>query len=123
MEQIAICVGEKTFTANIYESELSNSFLKELPLSLHLERDERDYFSPLKEKLFGRAEKASTVVRGDIAICNSISVSIFLETISTDSNFSKLGHVRNPDELIRAIRENKGNVTFKFLPVNLEAIA
>lgn len=123
MKQICICAGEKTFLADIYDSSLAKSFMSQLPLTVKMERDEGDWFSPLFEKLLGKAEHASNVVKGDLAICNSISVSIFFEASQPGINYKRLGHVSNPDELKSALHECNGMVTFKKPSVRMGATA
>ena len=117
MMKIAVKTGCKYFEAEIYRNDASKKFLRMLPLSVKLEKDAPGYFSPIAEgeRLTGRIRKHRNFTPGDIAICNGISVSIFVEQFTPKEHFIKVGHIRNPEILESMFEKNEGFVTFDFI--------
>lgn len=122
-EKIKVTVGNQVFFADIYKNDVSNNILKQLPMTVRMEKENSSYFVPLNKRIGGKAESVSQVVNGDIAICNSISVSIFTEAMHVGSSFVSIGHINNPEGLSQELMNSNGVVTFDVDTATLAASA
>lgn len=123
MDKIIVKSGCKTFEAEIYKNEVAVEFLRKLPLTLKLEKDDREYFSPVVPQLYGKEKKHRHFTAGDIAVCNTASVSVFVNQATPKKHFVKVGHICNPEFLEYMIEMNNGFVTFDLLDEPLCASA
>lgn len=123
MERIKISIGNAIYAGEFYDNEVSVNLMKQFPLTLHMENDEKEYFCPMTEKIEGNARATSAIVAGDITVCNSISISIFTSQPVGSTSYVKIGHISNPSGLEESIVKNGGLVTLDFLEESMIAIA
>ena len=123
MRKILVKSGCKTFEAEVYDNRVADEFMERLPISVHFGKDATGYFSPMDEKLYGRAKKDRSFTAGDIAICNNTSLSVFVEQFAPKKHFVKVGHIANPEILDKIIEMNSGEVIFDFFDEKIPAIA
>ena len=123
MRKILISIGDKSFFSDLYENEIAKSVSALFPLNLQLDKVEQEYFSPLAQKLFGKAKESTSIFPGDITVCNSISVGFYTGSPKDGLNTVTIGHISNIEGFTSALAENSNFVTIDFAPADMAAIA
>ena len=115
---IALFIGDKIFFAEFYKNEVSDCVKKMFPLTFQTEKtslNAKDFFAPLPCKITADSKPAQSIITGDILVCNSVSISVCVKNyFTTDSEYTKIAHVKDPHELEDAIKKNKGIIKFDF---------
>jgi hypothetical protein len=111
--KLKITVGDKEFTATLYDNETAQTFISLLPMTINISEMggyEKYYYLP--QNLPGKAENVGTTYEGDLMIWSSNCLVLFCTTRSTSYNYMKLGRIDNTNGLREAL--GSGNVEIKF---------
>ena len=112
--KILITIGNDSYMADFYESDVSKSLMEQFPLTIKMDEHQgQEYFSPLENRPYGESENTDAIVPGDITLCNSSSISIFYNQPAGSVSYVKLGHINNPEGLDSSLSRCEGRVTFE----------
>lgn len=115
MNRINILVGEKTFTAELYDNESAREFAKTLPLTVtmsELNGNEKYYYLP--NSLPPDPSRPGTIHTGDLMLYGSDCVVLFYKDFRTSYSYTPLGHTDDPTGLANALGSGSVQVTFQF---------
>lgn len=113
MNQIKITVGDKNFSAVLYDNEAANAFAEMLPLTLDMsELNGNEKYFYLSEDLPTKSERPDKINSGDIMLYGSSCVVLFYDTFSTSYSYTRLGYIEDTAGLSDAL--GKGGVSIKF---------
>ena len=110
---IEIIVGDKTFSAKLYENNTAKKFAEMLPLTLdmsELNGNEKYYY--LSETLPTNAENPDKINSGDIMLYGSSCLVLFYDSFSTSYSYTKIGYTEDASGLADAL--GNGGVEVKF---------
>lgn len=113
MEKIKITVGDKSFTAVLYDNETADAFAEMLPMTLdmsELNRNEKYFY--LSDNLPAASERPDKINSGDIMLYGSGCVVLFYDTFSTSYSYTRIGYTEDSSGLADAL--GKGGVSVKF---------
>lgn len=112
---IEITVGDRTFSAKLYDNETAEKFAEMLPLTLdmnELNGNEKYYY--LESSLPKNSSvPPSGIHTGDIMLYGSNCLVLFYDSFSTSYSYTPIGCVNDPDELAAALGSENVTVTFK----------
>ncbi len=107
---INIKVGEKIFTATLFDNVTATAFQSMLPLTLTMtELNGNEKYVRLSKDLPTHALNPGTINHGDLMLWGSNTLVVFYKTFSTSFSYTKLGKIDNPNGLAAAL--GSGNIT------------
>ena len=112
--KVNILVGTQSFSADFYDSDIADSLIKQLPMTVSMaETENAEYFVPLSQRINCIDDYSKNIVSGDITVYKRRSLSIFFDCQNSDSEYVTVGHIQNPEGLYRALNKCSGFATFQ----------
>lgn len=114
MLKIEILVGNKTFSATLYDNEAARTLIDMLPLTLNMSElngNEKYYY--LDKSLPTNASRPSGIKTGDIMLYGNSCLVLFYESFSTSYSYTPIGHIDDPTGLAAALGSGSVQVTFR----------
>ena len=111
---IMVKIGDKEFSATLYDNKTAEAFKAMLPLSLNMSElngNEKYYY--LSDSLPTNMEKISTINAGDIMLYTSSCVVLFYETFNTSFSYTKIGRIDDVTGLKEAVGSGSVTITFE----------
>ena len=113
MTEINIIIGNKTFDAEIEDTETGRAFVNRLPMTLNMSElngNEKYYY--LNESLPTNAQHYNTIEAGDLMLYGNSCVVLFYGKAGGYS-YTRLGKLKQTDGLANAVGSGSVNVTFE----------
>lgn len=110
-----ITVGNKTFTAKMYNNETTQAFIKQLPMTVNMsELNGREKYYHLSSNLSAEStETPATINAGEIMCWSSNNLVLFYNTFSNSyGGYIKLGYIEDVSGLASALGTGNVQVTF-----------
>ena len=114
MQNLIIEVGDKTFTATLYDNETVRALTEMLPLTLNMSElngNEKYYY--LDDTLPTNSQRPSGIKEGDIMLYGNSCLVLFYESFSTSYSYTPIGHIDDPSGLAKALGRGSAEVTFR----------
>ena len=114
MQKLIIEVGDKTFTATLYDNETVTALIDMLPLTLNMSElngNEKYYY--LDDTLPTDSKRPSGIKEGDIMLYGNSCLVLFYESFSTSYSYTPIGHIDDPSGLAKALGKGSAEVTFR----------
>ena len=111
-----ITVGNKVFTAKLYDKETTQALLSKLPMTVNMdELNGREKYYRLSENLPAQStETPATINAGEIMCWSSNSLVLFYNTYSNSyGGYVKLGYIEDISDLKEALGKGNVQVTFE----------
>jgi len=108
-------VGERTFTAKLYDNETSRALLAQLPMSINMtELHGQEKYYNLPEDLPANGTEAPSIIHeGDIMRWSTNCLVLFYTTYeNSHSGYAKIGYIEDIDGLKEAVGTGNVQVTF-----------
>ena len=110
---INIKIGDKTFTAKLYDNETAKAFAEMLPITLDMnELHGNEKYYNLQNTLPTDNSDIGEIQNGDIMLYGNNCIVLFYDSFSTNYSYTKIGHIENPTELAETV--GNGNITITF---------
>lgn len=110
---IEITVQDRTFYAELYDSETAEKFAEMLPLTLDMsELNGNEKYFYFSDDLPAKRESPDRINSGDIMLYGSNCLVLFYDSFSTSYSYTPIGHIDDADGLAEAL--GKGGVTVSF---------
>lgn len=113
---IEILIGEKVYTATLYDNETARAFKEQLPLTLdmsELNGNEKYYYLP--QSLPTSSSCPSQINTGDIMLYGSNCLVIFYESFPTSYSYTPIGKIDDPNGLAGALGRGGVRVAFRVM--------
>lgn len=121
MNQIKITVGDKNFSAVLYDNDAANAFAEMLPLTLNMsELNGNEKYFYLSEDLPTSSERPDKINSGDIMLYGSSCAVLFYDTFSTSYSYTRLGYIEDTAGLAAALGKGDAEVKFEKYPDNFK---
>ncbi len=114
MSKLNIKVGNKNYTATLYDNETTRTLLKEMPLTINMSElhgNEKYYY--FNQSFPTNSERISNIKSGDIMLFGSDCLVLFYKDFSTSYSYTKIGHIDNPENLANVLGTGSVQVTFE----------
>ena len=114
MLKIEILVGNKTFTATLYDNAAAKALADMLPLTLNMSElngNEKYYY--LDKSLPTNASRPSEIETGDMMLYGDRCIVLFYKSFSTSYSYTPIGHIDDPTGLAAALGSGSVQVTFR----------
>lgn len=113
MPTINIQIGNKNFTATLYDNKSTRALLAKLPMTLNMDElngNEKLYF--FSEKFPADSERVGNIKTGDIMLYGSNCLVLFYKSFSTSYSYTKLGYINDVTRLADVLGSGSVQVTF-----------
>ena len=114
MLKIEILVGNKTFTATLYDNAAAKALIDMLPLTLNMSElngNEKYYY--LDKSLPTNASRPSEIKAGDMMLYGDRCIVLFYKSFSTSYSYTSIGRIDDPAGLAAALGSGSVQVTFR----------
>jgi hypothetical protein len=111
---LLITVGEKTFSAKLYNNQTTQALVARFPLTVdmsELNGNEKYYY--FSNKLPTASEQPGKIYAGDIMLYGDDCLVVFYETFSTSYKYTRLGYIEDAAGFAKAVGDGNVQVTFK----------
>ena len=112
--QIEIIIGNKTFSAVLYDNAAASALNEMLPITLNMSElngNEKYYY--LDKNLPIDSGRPSGIATGDIMLYGNNCLVLFYESFSTIYSYTPLGRIDEPEGLAAALGSGSVQVTFR----------
>lgn len=114
-ESVRMCVAERNFAVVLADTDAARAFAALLPLELEMaELNGNEKFAPLPQSLPARAHAPERIEAGDVMLYGADTVAVFYESFRSNYRYTRIGRVRDPHGLARAL--GRGDVRVRFSP-------
>lgn len=111
---ITISVGSEQFAATLEGNGTAAAFLKLLPLTVRMDDlHGNEKYAVLARTLPTHSKNPGRIAGGDIMLFGSSTLVLFYESFSTSYSYSRIGRVRDPSGLGKALGRGSATVTFE----------
>ena len=109
MPKLNIKVGNKNFTATLYDNETAREFLN-INMS-ELNGNEKYYY--MDNSLKTSLENVKNIKKGDLMLYGQDCLVLFYRSFSTSYSYTKLGYIEDVNDLEQALGEGNVNIIFE----------
>lgn len=116
MIKMIVQIGNKNFSAVLYNNPSTMKFLEMLPLEItmnELNGNEKYYY--LHDSIPTHIENVRDIHTGDLMLYGSDCLVLFYENFSTSYGYTKLGYIENSEDLKEALGNRDVNVIFSIV--------
>lgn len=111
--KVNITIGNKSFTATLYDNATTQAFIELLPITLDMkEMNGNEKFNFMEESMPTEERQPEQITTGDIMLYGSDCLVLFYQTFQTSYRYTSLGYITNPEELRNAVGTGDIAVTF-----------
>ena len=109
-----IKVGNRIFTATLYDNATVTAFKSLLPLTVNMvELNGNEKYVDLPRSLPANAANPETIQNGDLMLYGSSTLVLFYKTFSTSYSYTRLGRIDDVTGLVAALGTGNVSVTFE----------
>lgn len=113
VHSIKVKIGDKAFTAQLYDNETARAFADMLPLTLDMnELHGNEKYTYFNNSLPANPANIGKINTGDIMLYGRDCLVLFYDSFSTNYSYTKIGCIENPIDLANAV--GSGDVTIIF---------
>ncbi|HEX5652290.1 MAG TPA: cyclophilin-like fold protein [Chitinophagaceae bacterium] len=108
-----IKIGNRTFTATLYDNASVAAFKAVLPMTVNMtELNGNEKYVDLSRSLPTNASNPGSIQNGDLMLYGSSTLVLFYKTFSTSYSYTRLGRIADTAGLVAAL--GPGNVTVTY---------
>lgn len=113
MQEIILKVNNKEYEAVLYDNSATKELIKNFPISITMS----DLYGNEKYYNFSKrfptsSENVGNVNKGDIMLFGDNCLVIFYKSFSTHYRYTKLGYIKNLEDLENSLGKGDVNITF-----------
>lgn len=112
-KRMTVTVGDKLFTAVLYDNRTADELYSRLPLTLDMrELNGNEKYYNLDKSLKSKSSPAGHISKGDIKLFGDDCLVLFYEGFMSGYSYTNIGYIENTDGLENAL--GSGSVTVSF---------
>lgn len=112
-KRMTVTVGDKTFTAVLYDNKTADELYSRLPLTLDMrELNGNEKYCDLDKSLPIKSSPAGHISKGDIKLFGDDCLVLFYEGFMSGYSYTNIGYIEDTDGLEEAL--GSGSVTMTF---------
>ena len=109
-----ITVGNKEFTATLYDTAAAQAFAELLPLTLNMsELNGNEKYNYISTTLPTKSERVGSINAGDIMLYGNNCIVLFYKSFSTSYSYTKIGKIDDVTGLAQVVGSGSVTVTFQ----------
>jgi len=112
-KRMTVTVGDKLFTAVLYDNRTADELYSRLPLTLDMrELNGNEKYYNLDKSLKSKSSPAGHISKGDIKLFGDDCLVLFYEGFMSGYSYTNIGYIENAEGLENAV--GSGSVTVSF---------
>lgn len=114
MQNIIITIKNKKYEAILYDNSTTKELIKKFPITItmsDLNRNEKYY--NFSKSFSTSSENVANINKGDIMLFGDNCLVIFYKSFSTRYRYTKLGYIKNLEDLENSLGKGDISITFE----------
>ncbi len=110
---ITVEIGDKSFSAKLYDNETARAFADMLPLTLDMnELNGNEKYFNLESSFPTESLNVGNINSGDIMLYGDNCIVLFYDSFSTEYSYTEIGYIENPAGFDDAVGSENALITF-----------
>lgn len=108
-----ITIGQSTFSVELADTQAAKELIALLPLTLNMQDHlHNEKFAELPKALSRNDQAIGCIEAGDIMLWSGDTLVVFYESFQSSYRYTKLGKIKNTEQLKNAVSTEKVTMTF-----------
>ena len=114
MQNIIITIKNKKYEAILYDNSTTKELIKNFPISITMsDLNGNEKYYNFSKSFSTSSENVANINKGDIMLFGDNCLVIFYKSFSTHYKYTKLGYIKNTEDLERSFGKGDISITFE----------
>lgn len=113
MQNIIITIGNKKYEAILYDNSTTKELIKKFPITITMsDLNGNEKYYNFSKSFSTSSENVASINKGDIMLFGDNCLVIFYKSFSTRYRYTKLGYIKNLEDLENSLGKGDIEITF-----------
>ena len=113
MQNIIITIGNKKYEAILYDNSTTKELIKKFPITITMsDLNGNEKYYNFSKSFPTSSENVANINKGDIMLFGDNCLVIFYKSFSTRYRYTKLGYIKNLEDLENSLGKGDIEITF-----------
>ena len=114
MQNIIITIENKKYEAILYDNSTTKELIKKFPITITMsDLNGNEKYYNFSKSFTTSSENVANINKGDIMLFGDNCLVIFYKSFSTHYKYTKLGYIKNTEDLERSFGKGDISITFE----------
>ena len=114
MQNIIITIKNKKYEAILYDNSTTKELIKKIPITITMsDLNENEKYYNFSKSFSTSSENVANINKGDIMLFGDNCLVIFYKSFSTHYKYTKLGYIKNTEDLENSFGKGDISITFE----------
>ena len=114
MQEIILKVKNKEYEAVLYDNSATRELIKNFPITITMsDLHENEKYYNFSKSFSTSSENVASINKGDIMLFGDNCLVIFYKSFSTRYKYTKLGYIKNTEDLENSFGKGDISITFE----------
>lgn len=114
MQNIIITIENKKYEAILYDNSTTKELIKKFPITITMsDLNGNEKYYNFSKSFSTSSENVANINKGDIMLFGDNCLVIFYKSFSTRYKYTKLGYIKNTEDLENSFGKGDINITFE----------
>lgn len=114
MQNIIITIKNKKYEAILYDNSTTKELIKKFPITITMsDLNGNEKYYNFSKSFSTSSENVANINKGDIMLFGDDCLVIFYKSFSTRYKYTKLGYIKNTEDLENSFGKGDINITFE----------
>lgn len=114
MQNIIITIKNKKYEAILYDNSTTKELIKKFPITITMsDLNGNEKYYNFSKSFSTSSENVASINKGDIMLFGDNCLVIFYKSFSTRYKYTKLGYIKNTEDLENSFGKGDINITFE----------
>lgn len=114
MQNIIITIENKKYEAILYDNSTTKELIKKFPITITMsDLNGNEKYYNFSKSFYTSSENVANINKGDIMLFGDNCLVIFYKSFSTRYKYTKLGYIKNTEDLENSFGKGDINITFE----------
>lgn len=114
MQNIIITIKNKKYEAILYDNSTTKELIKKFPITITMsDLNGNEKYYNFSKSFSTSSENVANINKGDIMLFGDNCLVIFYKSFSTHYKYTKLGHIKNTEDLENSFGKGDISITFE----------
>lgn len=114
MQNIIITIENKKYEAILYDNSTTKELIKKFPITITMsDLNGNEKYYNFSKSFSTSSENVANINKGDIMLFGDDCLVIFYKSFSTHYKYTKLGYIKNTEDLENSFGKGDINITFE----------
>lgn len=114
MQEIILKIKNKKYEAILYDNSTTKELIKKFPITITMsDLNGNEKYYNFSKSFSTSSENVASINKGDIMLFGDNCLVIFYKSFSTHYKYTKLGHIKNTEDLENSFGKGDISITFE----------